>query len=98
MATAMLVPAIALVALLPSRASDGEALVHIQHGVMVPCMLAVIGAPGRLRVSSRAQPPSAARAAAVTSAACPALSSGLIGIARWVRATSSVAGSSGPSA
>ncbi len=42
MATAMLVPAIALVALLPSGAIDGEALVQMQHGAIIPSMLAVM--------------------------------------------------------
>jgi hypothetical protein len=42
--------------------------------------------------------PSTARTAAVTSAACSALSTGLIGSARCVRASSSVTGSATPSA
>ena len=39
-----------------------------------------------------------ARAASTTSSACSRLSTGLMGIARWVRATSAVAGRSAPSA
>jgi acetyltransferase-like isoleucine patch superfamily enzyme len=40
----------------------------------------------------RDQPPSARRIVAVTSRACSAVSSGLIGIARWVAASASVTG------
>lgn len=42
MSGAMFLPALALIALLPAGVVDGRSLIDIQHGVMVPAMLAVM--------------------------------------------------------